>query len=358
MSHQKEILSRFSGEGGTSVLYLPDLTLWYDWHHGRDTLPSEWREATLPDIARSMGVPTWLPVQPWHTETQGVKIEVTEQHGERLVRCEAPSGELLARWILGPDGDWWQTEYPVKDKGDLQPALEAIEARSYVLDPAILEQGRRKVGEDGILALEIPRRPYSDLLHEFLGWSEGLMLLGEPEVQEALVCLEAKLQLLVRKVADLPGDIVFSPDNLDGQFISPRMFKKHLAGSYRQSAEVLHQHGKRLAVHVGGPVRHLVKVLAEAGVDGIEGIAGPPQSNATLAEARALAGPDVTLWGGISQDLLIETYEQDLLSAAVQQAVQEAKGDGRIILGVADRVPVSADLDRLKALPELIQQVG
>jgi hypothetical protein len=32
------------------------------------------------------------------------------------------------------------------------------------------------VGEEGILAIEIPRRPYSDLLHEFLGWSEGLFL--------------------------------------------------------------------------------------------------------------------------------------------------------------------------------------
>lgn len=358
MSHQKEILARFSGGAAAGMLYLPDLTLWYDWHRGQDTLPPEWREATLPEIARSMGVPAWLPVRPWSTETEGVKIEVTERQGERLVRCEAPSGELLARWILGPDGDWWQTEYPVKSKGDLQATLEAVEARSYVLDPAALQKADLMVGEDGILALEIPRRPYSDLLHEFLGWSEGLMLLGEPEVQEALVCLEEKLQILVREVAGLPGDIVFSPDNLDGQFISPRMFKKHLANSYQQSAEVLHEQEKHFAVHVGGPIRHLVRALAETGIDGIEGIAGPPQSNATLAEARALAGPDVTLWGGISQDLLVVTYEQDLLSAAVEQAVQEARGDGRIILGVADRVPVSADVDRLKALPGLIQQTG
>ena len=40
-------------------------------------------------------------------------------------------------------------------------------------------------------------------------------------------------------------------------------------------------------------------LLAEAGVDGVEGIAGPPQSDITLAEARQLAGPGITLWGGI-----------------------------------------------------------
>ncbi len=358
MSQQKEILSRFHGEAGTGTLYLPDLTLWYDWHHRQDSLPPEWRGATLPEIARSMGIPAWLPLKPWHVETQGANIEVIEQDGERLVLCETPSGEMQARWILGPDGDWWQSEYPVKAAGDLQVALEAIEARTYVLDPAALERTRQEVGQDGVLALEIPRRPYSDLLHEFLGWSEGLLLLGEPEVQEALVRLEEKLQHLVREVASLTGDIVFSPDNLDGQFISPRMFKKHLAGSYRRTAAVLHEQNKQFVVHVGGPIRHLVKPLAEAGIDGIEGIAGPPQSNATLAEARELAGPNVTLWGGIAQDVLVETYEQELFSAAVEQAVGEARGDSRMILGVADRVPANANLERLMMLQSLIHQLS
>jgi hypothetical protein len=38
----------------------------------------------------------------------------------------------------------------------------------------------------------------------------------------------------------------------------------------------------------------------------------------------------------------------------VRLAAQEAAQDGRMILGIADRVPVNAELDRLEALPELI----
>jgi len=53
----------------------------------------------------------------------------------------------------------------------------------------------------------------------------------------------------------LPGEIVLSPDNLDGQFISPRMFKKNMADSYRRTTQVLHEQGKCLLVHVGGPVQ-------------------------------------------------------------------------------------------------------
>jgi hypothetical protein len=237
---------------------------------------------------------------------------------------------MVARWTLGPDDDWWQTEYPVKTKADLAAALELVQARSYVLDGDDLARLEATVGEEGILAIEIPRRPYSDLLHEFLGWSEGLFLVDE-----------------------LPGHVVLSPDNLDGQFIPPPTFQAYLADSYRLTADVLHQRNKHLLVHVGGPIRHLLTPLAEAGVDGIEGIAGPPQGDVSLAQAREIAGPDVTLWGGIPQDFLPDTHDRGRFEAAVMQAAQEAKGDSRMILGVADRVPVDAELSRLEAISSL-----
>jgi hypothetical protein len=293
-----------------------------------------------------MGVPVWLPVRPWQLETPGVEIVITERGGERIIRSETSCGTLVARWAQGPDGDWWQTEYPVKRAEDLAAALDLVRARSYIPDATLL-------GDDGIIALEIPRRPFSDLLHELLGWGEGLMLLGEPAVDELLATLEDKLQRLVRSVAALPGGLVFSPDNLDGQFISPRMFKKYLADSYRFTAQVLDEQGKQMVIHVGGPIRHLLAALAAVGVDGIEGIAGPPQSNSTLAEARQIAGPNLTLWGGIPQDYLLDTYDQDSFEGVVRQAVQETRGDSRMILGVADRVPVAADVSRLKAIPLL-----
>jgi hypothetical protein len=365
MLPQREILSRFTGEGNGMPLYVPDLTLWYDWHQERGTLPQvwldlslpqAWRDLSLPGVAKALGVPVWLTFQPWRLETPGVEILTTEQEGERIIRSETAAGTLEARWILGPDGDWWQTEYPVKGDQELAVALELVEARSYVLDTTGLSWSTTMVGEDGILALEIPRRPYSDLLHEFLGWGDGLLLLGTPIAQEMMAVLEAKLQALVVEVARLPGDLVFSPDNLDGQFISRRMFEKRLLDSYKQTVDTLHAEGKRILVHAGGPIRHLLALLAEAGVDGIEGIAPPPQGNTSLAEARELAGPEMTLWGGIAQDYLPGTHEVEAFEAAVRQAVQEAKGDRRVILGVADRVPVNAELSRLAAIPGLIEE--
>jgi hypothetical protein len=234
--------------------------------------------------------------------------------------------------------------------------VELARARSYVLDEAEWTRLDAQVGEDGVAAVELPKRPYSDLLHEFLGWSEGLMLLREPAVGEILALLEDALQRLVTQVARLPARVVLSPDNLDGQFISPRAFERYLVESYRRTVEVLYKRGQRLVVHIGGPVRRLLPLLATCGVDAIEGVAGPPQSDVRLAEARKIAGPELTLWGGIPQDFVLETHDRGQFEHAVVQATREAREDSRAILGVADRVPVDADLSRLEAIPELIRQ--
>jgi len=311
---------------------------------------------SLPQIARAMNVPVWHPVRPWRVETPGVQIETIEAKGTRTTTWQTPAGTLTSRWIVGPDGDWWQSENPVKSPADLKAALAFARAQTYVLDASKISERAAEIGEDALLVLSIPRRPYSDLLHDYLGWGEGLYYLAEPEIIEILATLESALDHLVEQVAALPGDVILSPDNLDGQYISPRAFEQHLRAGYARTAETAHRHGKHLVVHVGGPVRHLLAPLAACGVDAVEGIAGPPQGDASLDEARELAGPDLTLWGGISQDLLLPTHDQAAFKAAVILAAQQAVQDPCTVLGIADRVPVDADPDRLRAIPQLISQ--
>jgi hypothetical protein len=293
-------------------------------------------------------------VQLWKIETPGIETETVEEADEQTITYQTSTKTLVARWTLGPDGDWWQTEYPVKSVEDLEAAVELIESLRYVLDMSSLRDLRDDVGDDGVVVPELPKRPYSELLHGFLGWTDGLLLLGEPEVQKMMTLLESKLQDLVEEISKLPGEIILSPDNLDGQFVSPGALERYLAGSYRRTSQLLRQQGKHLVVHVGGPIKRLLRPLAETGLDAIQGICGPPQSDASLVEAQKLVGPGITLWGGIPQDVLLETYDWARFEKAVTRAAGEAAHGNRRILGVADRVPVHAQLDRLKAIPSLI----
>ncbi|MCB0202751.1 MAG: hypothetical protein KDI03_21980 [Anaerolineae bacterium] len=346
----------FNRINGSAPFFLPNLTLWYDWHGKRGTLPAEWRGWSLPQIARDLGVPAWLAARPFRIESGDVEVQKVETSRERLVRYRTPAGDLTERWTLGPDGDWWQTEFAVKTAADLRVLLEIVSLRRYAVDTTELEQKTLEAGEDGIVALELPRRPFSQVFLEWLGWGDGLLLLFDARslVEEIVGVLESKLQRLVEQAATLPNTFVVSPDNLDAQFISPRLFQRYLADSYRQSAGILSDSDKVLLVGTGGPIAKLLRPLTEAGVNGVEGISGPPQSDAGLAEARQLAGPEFTLWGGIPQDALLPDFDRDQFEALALQAVREARNDSRAVIGVADRVPVLADLDRLKTLPALI----
>ncbi|MDP6776026.1 MAG: uroporphyrinogen decarboxylase family protein [Candidatus Latescibacteria bacterium] len=360
MTQKDRVLSRLKGEDGDGIVYMPDLTLWYGWHQERDTLPDAWKGMSLPGIAEALGVPSWLVFEPWQVEAPGIEIEEEEQEGQRTRRTETSAGTLTARWTHGPDGSWWQTEYPVKTPDDLVAALEVVKARTYTFDPSGMDELQTEVGDGGVLAAAIPSRPYVDIVMEFLGWSEGLMILMDnpPAIPEMVEILEGKLQDLVPSVASLSTDVVFSHDNLDGQFLSPVAFDEHMKQSYARTMEVLSAKGKTLVVHAGGPVGRLLPGLAEAGVSAVEGVCGPPQGDGTLAQARETAGEAMGLWGGVSQELLLGVHGVDQLEAAVAQAVREAKGDPRMILGVADRVPVEAEIERLEAVRGMVEKAS
>lgn len=330
--------------------FIPDLTLWHRWHSARGTLPTHWKDASLADVARSLDVPAWQPARPWRLVLRGASVETAESASERVTRWIVGAAELRAKWVQGPDGDWWQSEYPVKSADDLTAAIALAEAREYVLADATAAPS--ETAQSLLAPLELPMRPYSELFHGFLGWAEGLMiLLEQPKaVQRLLDALESRLHDLVARVARLPGDLALSPDNLDGSFIPPALFDEHLGPSYRRTGDALHAAGKKLVVHVGGMGRGLLPGLAGAGVDAIEGVCGAPQSDATLAEARALCGPGLTLWGGVAQDAMLSTTDDGTFERAVASALAEARGNGPAIVGVADRVPVDAVPERLAAL--------
>jgi hypothetical protein len=327
-----------------------DLSLWYSRNSERGSLPARYRNWPLQNIYSDLGLVPWIIKRPWSVNYDGIDYAETRDSSSRTRIWKTPEGILTTRWEPGPDGDWWQTEYPVKDTADLALVDRVIKSMRYELVAELPEGDIDDV-------IELPMRPYSDLLHTFMGWSEGLMIaLEEEELISALVNLmEEKHGCLVQDLLRFPQATFLAPDNLDANFISPGIFSNHMAAGYRKTTESLHGEDRTLTVHLGGNTRPLLSTLAACGVDCLEGICSPPQGDASLAEARSLVGAGTLLWGALAQDYLLPSCTEEDFHHACSAAMNEVQADGRAILGVADRVPPDAVFSRIEYLARLAQ---
>ena len=355
MNFKDTLLAQLHGQAPRRPLFMPDLSLWFEWHSTRGTLPEEHRASSLEDIAFALNCPAWVVRTHWKLEYDGIDVTSEQSDTRQVIQYHTKSGVLSEIWSLGPDHDWWQTEYPVKDEDDLDAAEEVVRAMRYRRKPSAPPEADSNPGSLDVI--KVPKTPFSDMLHTLLGWNEGLMLMmtEEDRLTELLGVMEEKRDALVRDLAaGFPRSIFWSPDNLDGQFISPAVFKRHLEPSYQKTCDLLHGSGSTLWVHIGGISKHLLPLLSGSGIDALAGIPGPPQSDASLSEARNAAGPDITLWGGIPQDYVMPMVERSLLIESIDAANAFAAIDNRTLIGVADQVPVEAEFSRLKEIANRI----
>lgn len=335
---------------------LADLRLWHAWHRDRGTLPADASDESLAAACRALGLPAVEYLRPWHVEmSSGVDSRVAEERIQRWQFGPDSDHLLTASWEIGPDGDFWQTQYPVQTAEDLRTVIAYLEKRMISVDSDLVET--MVPPRECVTIVELPSRPFSWLMLELVGWSEGIMLLFDaPDlVAQLLELAEEQIDRLTRLLLKrLPASILLSPDNLDSQFVTPGFFAEHLGASYQSLAQAAHQHDHVVVVHTGGPIASLVKELADAGIDSVAGVAEPPQGDAGISRVIELSDRRVVPWGGIPQDVLMPVTPVDRAIETVRTAIAESEHAEFAILGFADHVPIEAEASRIIEMVEVV----
>lgn len=350
------------------IRFLPDLTIWYARNAARNTLPPEIAGRDLQGACSLLGVPLWQPRRAWKRTTGSIVVEETHDSAGRTVRYRLSDGgrEFVARWAIGPDGDLWQTEYPIKNTDDLLLAEVLAEQEALEPDRQAIEVVLGLAAAGGVLAIELPMRPFSRLLLELLGFGDGFFILMEAEerIAEIVARAEQSYRRAIEQIAHAVNAarselgvpprpalaLAYSPDNLDASFLTPAHLEAYLFEGYATAAQLVRDAGLDLAVHVGGPVGSLIAALSRAGVGCLAGVCGPPQGDTPLPQAREKAGPDMVLWGGLAQDYLLASSDEKSFSDALERVLAEA--DEACIIGVADHVPEDASWSRICRVAE------
>ncbi len=362
MTHRRRILNVLSGRGSDNdhPPYFPDLSYWFDVRTRSGTLPGDLADVpSLLELHRRLdvGLPVHLYADTLY-ETIYDATEVTIESGEltqtHLIRT--PVGTLTGRRERPHRFEsWFWREHLVKTHDDLKVLEDMLTCRTLRPTPQKVRAVLDELGEFGFIDLVLPRSPMPKLLIDWAGIETGLLMMhDDPDRCRAFFDLVAATDdEPFRIIARLPGAVCIFGDNVDEVIVSPPMFRRWSLPYYRRRCEQLHAAGKLVACHMDGRLRGLLPMVADTGLDILDGLTPAPMNDWQLEDALRAMGPAQRLWCGVPCSLFCDGTGVEAIQAFGRR-ILSTFGD-RVVLNVGDQAPPNADIDKVAALGQIVR---
>lgn len=244
----------------------------------------------------------------------------------------------------------WVHEKLFKSPDDYKTILFIIQDEQYEPCYDVFTKAEREFGEDAIFRGGIGLEPfqslvsghYMDMQDYCIEWMDN-----RDEMLKLYNAVVEKRRQLYPIVAQSPALFANYGGNVTPEIIGLETFEKYYVQHYNEAAEIFHKHGKLLGCHFDANCKLLSKAIAGTGLDYIEAFTPAPDTDMTLAEARA-AWPGKVLWLNfpssvhLRPDAEVEATTVDLLN-------QAGAMDG-FIMGCTEDMPPHRWQDSMRAI--------
>jgi hypothetical protein len=179
----------------------------------------------------------------------------------------------------------FRVKFAISDRGDYAVMRRIVEERRYQACYERYGEMQSKLHGVGAVNVAGPDQPLVQLFRVREPQDLIFDLADEPE------CMTDLLELLhqralegYRLIAAGPGLAVETGMAfMTTRLVSPRLFERFVLPYLAEYVDVLHSAGKILLCHMCGHIRHLLPMLREAGIDGIDSLSPPPIGDTELA---------------------------------------------------------------------------
>ena len=370
MTQRERLMAVFEKQPKDALPYYLDMGFWAAVAKSENDpgLPKKYANLDWPylDIYRDIG---WGIRQDLISEPYTVShshVEVERKHEKNVdgyvVKTETfwhtPAGTLHEVHEYSPDTHTWQIrEYAVKNPSDIDILCLIHEDMKVAADCEPQAALIQRVGGQGVVSSRPQRStPFSRLMTQWLGMERTCYAVYDypDKLARAIDAMSASDDPIYDIIGEAPAPLVIFDDNITGELVSPAIFERYYVPYYRKRARQLHARGKYIYVHVDGKFRDILPLMAGSEVDCVQAITPAPVCDVPVEELRALAGPDVIIWGGIPAVFLSRIYPEHVFREAARACIELYRDDPRFVLGVEDQVPPDADIARLDFVRELI----
>jgi len=263
----------------------------------------------------------------FHTHTPDVKTteQVYWEGDKRFVRTahETPVG-IVSMLVEDAGFTGWTREKLFKTPADYRTIEFLLRNERYEPDYAGFVRAERDVGEDAIVRAGIGLEPLQCLIssqimdmQEFcIQWMEN-----RDEILRLYKVIVENRRRIYPIVADSPALHANYGGNVVPEIIGLENFEKYYLQHYNEAAEIFHRKGKLIGCHFDANCKLLAKSIASTALDYIEAFTPAPDTDMTLAEARA-AWPGKALWLNfpssvhLRADAEVERFTVELLNQA------------------------------------------
>jgi hypothetical protein len=290
------------------------------------------------------------------TETHSYTDEKT---GKGMVRTvtRTPKGEFST---LSEPADFtsWRHELPFKGPEDYAALIFQAQDTQFEADYDSVLKAQAWLGEDVYLRGGMPGySPLQGLIYTYMGvetfvteWMER-----RDELMKLYDALHEKNRRCYRILAESPHQVIQYGGNVSPEIVGKERFQQYILPHYQELAEELHGHSKQLLVHLDANCGILAQDIADSGIDIVEAFTPAPDTDMTLAEARA-AWPDKVLWINFPSSVHLSSAEV-IRETTLDLIAQNGEAD-RFLIGITEDVPEDRWQESFLTISEAVREAA
>ncbi len=158
---------------------------------------------------------------------------------------------------------------------------------------------------------------------------------------------------IARLIADSPVGHANYGGNVVPEIIGKETFEQYYVPCYNEAADILHRKGKLLGCHFDANCRLLAQSIAESQLDYIEAFTPAPDTDLSLAEARAIWKNKV-LWLNFPSSWHLCPDQE--VRQKTHQLLGELQDFSGLIMGITEDIPPERHLNSCNAIMTGLEQ--
>lgn len=296
------------------------------------------------------------PVYNTFTPHVNVKSIGFAKDGKQLVRTEYETPVGLLYTITEPAGfTFWTHKRLFGNPEDYKAILFMINDMQFTPNYDEFTNAQNSDGGDSLYRGYIGLEPMQAMISDYMSSETFCMewFDNRDEILKIYNALITKRRQVYELCANSPALVFNYGGNVTPEILGLERFREYYVSHYDEAADILHAKGKLIGVHFDANCKMISESIARTKLDYIEAFTPSPDTDMTLAEARA-AWPDKILWINFPSSVHLESIE--VIKKTTKELLSQIGSPSKFIMGITEDIPENRWRENLLAISEVLME--